>query len=207
MEFAGIVTVAGTVATLGVSEIRFTVRAVGKDTDKFRVSLPGLAAEIVTLGVGKLSEAVEKTVVVVPDDRVAPEAVTVANPKFTPQICGIWPLCGVVFPAVMVTWIGFRFGLKVAIEELLLVSVTKALPGPAGAAKVTGKGAHTPGATDICGLNVAPVTTPEVFVTRLIGFGVVQFSNPKLATRRDARKVKREFATLGTGDGAAVKIA
>jgi len=53
------VTVAGTVATLGVSEIRFTVRAVGKGADKFRVSLPGLAAEIVTLGVGKLSEAVE----------------------------------------------------------------------------------------------------------------------------------------------------
>jgi len=146
-------------------------------------------------------------VVVVPDDRVAPEAVTVANPKPTPQICGIWPLCGVVFPAVMVTWIGFRFGLKVAIVELLLVSVTKASPGPAGDANVTGTGAHIPGATDICGLKVAAVTTPAWFVTRLIGFGVVQLSNPKLATRRDARKVKRELATLGTGDAAAVKIA
>jgi hypothetical protein len=125
VAFGGIVTVAGTVATLGLSELRVTVTPpAGAGADRFSVSLSCRLGVIVTLVCANASIAVTCTRTTLQDDKAAPETVTVADPKLTPHTCGIlW--FGVVVPAGMNKVIaGLTMpGSRVTVVGSLVVSV------------------------------------------------------------------------------------
>jgi hypothetical protein len=141
------VTVAGTVATPGLSELRFTVTPpTGAGADRFSVSLACLVVVIVTLAAEKLSVALTCTVWLA-DCKPDAVAVIVADPKLTPHTYGA-VLVDAVAPGWMKNVVEAPFaGGRTTFEGSLLVSVPKTPPAPAGVAKVTGKGAHRPGPT------------------------------------------------------------
>jgi hypothetical protein len=142
VPFAGMVAPGGTVATPGLSELRFTVKPpAGAGADRFRVSLACLIAVTVTLAGAKLSVAVTWTTTTWVKGASATlpgGVVTVAIPKFTPHTCGILLGAGWVAPSGMKTRMGFALFVMVTVEGSLLVSVMYAPLGPGGAAKVTG---------------------------------------------------------------------
>src|ERR1017187_5399746 len=136
------VTVALTVATLGLSELRLTATPpAGAGDDRNSVSRSCLVVVIALLAGEKVRVPVTCIVWL---DEIPPVAVMAAEPKLTPHTFGI--LCGTDAPDGMKRVSELPFpGPTVTVEESLLVSVMKEPPGAAGVAKVTGNGVHRPG--------------------------------------------------------------
>ena len=104
VEPPGMVTVAGTVATLVLLELRLTVTPLlGAGDDRVSVRFCVAIPLIVRVGGVKLSDAVTSTE---PLSLANPgaDAVIVADPKLTPVTCGC--TAGVVWPAGMITVAG-----------------------------------------------------------------------------------------------------
>jgi len=147
--FAGMVTVDGTVATAGLSELRFTVTPpAGAGPERLRVTLACAVVVPVTLGCANVSVAMTCTITTLLEDNVAPEAVTVADPTLTPQTSGVlW--FGVVAPAGMnKVIVGLTIpGPRATVVGSLVVSVRNAPFDPAAVPKLTGNGTQRPGLT------------------------------------------------------------
>ena len=139
------VTVAGTVVTLRLLELRLTGKPpAGAGPDRVSVKFPVEPALIVRLPGEKLivsGPAVPTVTSPLADANPEAEAVTMADPAAMPftlgGALGIKPPCGMKMFA----------GDTVTFEGSLLVSVMKTPPAGAGLTKVTGNGAESPGAT------------------------------------------------------------
>ena len=138
-------TVAGTVATLVLLELRLMVRPpAGAGADRFKVRFCVAVPVMVRLVGEKLALAVTCTLWLA---EVYPgaEALMLADPKLTPLTCGC--VDGVVCPAAMLTLVGDTVTFVVSL--LLRVTVTP----PAGAA--------VPSVTANCADWLGPTVMPE----------------------------------------------
>lgn len=127
-------TVAGTVATPALLELRLTVRSLAGGGDRFSVRFWVVPALMVTPPTGekKLPPPLALTCTrELPGAKPGADAVMLADPGLTPLICG-W-VAGTLALAAMKT-----LGVTVTVEESLLVNETVTPPAGAGADKVTG---------------------------------------------------------------------
>jgi hypothetical protein len=131
------VTVAGTVATFGLFELRLAVTPLPGADDRFSVRFciaPALMVRPLT-GEKKLVPPPAVTWTwALPDVKPGADAVMFADPSLRPLTCGV--VAGHEFPAVMKTLDG-----TIATEVSLLTNETVTPPAGAGAGKVTGNSA------------------------------------------------------------------
>jgi hypothetical protein len=142
LAFASIVTLDGTDATPGLSEVSVSVKALGAGAGNTNVRFCVVPRLMVALD-GPTSVGITRTACVSPV-RPTAEAVMFAVPKFRPVTCG-WML-GMVAPAGIYTFVKLR----VTFEVSLLARVTKT-PVVGVAASFTGNTFDSPG----------PTVTPE----------------------------------------------
>jgi len=138
VAFAAKVTVGGTVATLVLSDLRLTVRPfVPAAGDKFNVTCCGVVPVTDMVDCAKLSVgvggAVTVTAMVLPEVKLAAEALMVADPAATPVTCGC--VVGTRAPCGMMMLAG-----TVAIVLSVLDRVTVTGPDVEAVDKVTANG-------------------------------------------------------------------
>jgi hypothetical protein len=156
------VTVAGTLATAGLSELRLIVNpAAGAGADRVTNTFCRARALMLILPGEKLIESVTCTVWLA-DGRPMVDAVMAADPKSNPVTWGGDAV--VVAPAGISTLAGFT----VIFEGSLLVNVIIMPDGGAGADKVTGKSTVCPTPTVRLDGNTMPLT-PAFVSEKLAG--------------------------------------
>jgi hypothetical protein len=185
------VTVAGTVATAVLLELRLTVTPpVGAVADKVSVKFCVVVPIMLRLDGEKATVAVTWTAALAPSKPGA-EALIFADPILMPLICGC--TAGVVWPAAMAT----LDGVTVTFEGSLGDSVTVTPPAGAGTDRVTVSGVDWPNPTvTLDGSVMEPrlVTVTLAVVSGMLG-------------KRLAWIVAEPLATLVTGTVAVVVFA
>jgi hypothetical protein len=186
--FAGKVTLEGTVATLVSLELTLNVRPpAGAGVVRVNVRLLVVAVPVITrLDGWKLSPDVTDTGWLA-DPMPDAEAVMVDTPKLTPVTLGV--VAVVVMPCEK----KIADGDIVTFEVSLLVRLTKAPPGGAGAARVTGKFAVSPGAS----VTLAGKIMGEEPVTVTLAFaGLKPAALAVIVVEPDATPVTGTFAVV-----------
>jgi hypothetical protein len=142
VAFAANVTVAGTVATPGLSELTLTITPPGgAGDDRFNVRFCVTPWPIVMLTGEKLRAAPATCTVFVSLEKPGADAPIIAEPKLTPVTCGC--VTGVIAPWAIVIVVG----LTVTFVKSLVASVMVTPPTGAGVNRLTAKGADCPNPT------------------------------------------------------------